>query len=483
MIRGFLKHSAIYSIGIFLTKGISFLLLPLYTHVLTPADYGLINLLSSIAALFVPFLSLELTQAIGIYYSENKDIHARQQYLSTAFWFMLVTNLLYLAVFCGIAQHVQLWSSVSNTLLVTVFVATVITTLFAHLQNQLLWQQRSFCYAMINLISVVVTIVFTLLFVLKYKWGVVGVFLASLLGNLCGGIISFIYNRPLILPVFDRAKFKQLVRFSLPFIPSNLSFYSFLYIDQLVVNHYFGISSAGIYGVACRFVVIVNLILYAVGNALPPLVFRQHSEEQTKVSLEFITRLFVVFAIIVVLGLLLAGQDFILLFTTPAYLGAAKIISVLAIATFLINLHIFVPGLIINKKSITICCLNIGVAITNLLLCLYLAPKWGLLGAAIATLTSASLYAISYFLLATQYYRVKYPAIRYGLVIVVFGFCYLLFFHAHLTFSAIIWFDLIVKGLLLFAIGILLLLLAASYSEWQHIVGKRIRILAPRVFN
>jgi O-antigen/teichoic acid export membrane protein len=486
MIKDFLRHSIIYTVGVFLTRGISFLLLPLYTRVLSPNDYGLISILSSVAALILPFLTLELTQAIGIYYSESKSEEERVSYYSTAFWFILVSNICYALIFYNCYQHLNygFLSSITNkSIVLIVFLGTAINTVFNILQSQLLWRQKSVQYSSITIASVLLTIVLTIYLVLELRWGAMGVFLASLFGNLLGALLSFYATRDCIKAEFNLSKLKQLLSFSAPLIPSNLGFYAFLYIDQLLVNHYLGMGSAGIYAVACRFVIVVNLVLYAVGSALPPFIYQNHQKIQTKTSLEFITRLFVVFAFLIVLGLLLAGQDIILLFATPAYLGAAKLISILALATFIININIFTPGLIIAKRSGIISSLNVLAAILNLGLCFYLIPKYGIEGAALSSLISAIVYGVSYFLISQRLYRIDYQPIRFVGALATFVLLYYCFYQYNLSFSKLLWADLIEKLFLGAIITMLFLLLALKPSEWSRIFAFGQSKLPRKVLN
>ena len=56
-VRDLLKHSSVYMIGQILTRMASVLLLPFYTHVLTPADYGITAILDLLAALLSTFIA------------------------------------------------------------------------------------------------------------------------------------------------------------------------------------------------------------------------------------------------------------------------------------------------------------------------------------------------------------------------------------------------------------------------------------------
>ena len=65
MIGRAVKDSALYIASVFLTRGLNIILLPLYTRILTPSDYGNIDMLYTVAAVVNLVLALEVTQAIA----------------------------------------------------------------------------------------------------------------------------------------------------------------------------------------------------------------------------------------------------------------------------------------------------------------------------------------------------------------------------------------------------------------------------------
>ena len=69
-----LQNSAIYTVIMVLQKGISFFLMPLYTAFLSPADYGVIGVVTSVSSLMAVFITLGLEAAAArFYYQNNKD--------------------------------------------------------------------------------------------------------------------------------------------------------------------------------------------------------------------------------------------------------------------------------------------------------------------------------------------------------------------------------------------------------------------------
>ena len=69
-----LQNSAIYTVIMVLQKGISFFLMPLYTAFLSPSDYGILGVVSSVSSLMAVFITLGLEAAAArFYYKYNKD--------------------------------------------------------------------------------------------------------------------------------------------------------------------------------------------------------------------------------------------------------------------------------------------------------------------------------------------------------------------------------------------------------------------------
>ena len=81
------KHTLIYGTGILLGKAIGFFLIPLYTHYLTPKDYGILELLDLTGYIIGYFVGLGIDQAILRYYNITNKKEERDEVLSTALIF------------------------------------------------------------------------------------------------------------------------------------------------------------------------------------------------------------------------------------------------------------------------------------------------------------------------------------------------------------------------------------------------------------
>src|SRR5690554_5032844 len=80
----FAQHALTYAIGNIARKLIGFLMLPIYTRFLSPADYGAVGLLGFALALLEPFFGARLAQAIPKFYFDTKEQDQRRAIITSA---------------------------------------------------------------------------------------------------------------------------------------------------------------------------------------------------------------------------------------------------------------------------------------------------------------------------------------------------------------------------------------------------------------
>ena len=86
-----LKNTVIISIGTICTKLITFLLLPLYTSVLTTEEYGIVDLLNTLSLLLIPIITFQMEQAVFRELIEARKIEkAKTEIISNGFFSVLI---------------------------------------------------------------------------------------------------------------------------------------------------------------------------------------------------------------------------------------------------------------------------------------------------------------------------------------------------------------------------------------------------------
>ena len=98
-----IRNTALIAAGNICTKGIAFLLLPVYTAILSPGEYGTVDLLLTYTALLSMVLSLQLEQAVFRHLVEERGNPRKQkQYLTTALAAVLLLQMLFLPWASGV---------------------------------------------------------------------------------------------------------------------------------------------------------------------------------------------------------------------------------------------------------------------------------------------------------------------------------------------------------------------------------------------
>ena len=90
MIKSFFKDSAIYMVPTILMYGTNFFLLPLYTRVLSVANYGALDMLKVFESLALLVVAFGVSQGLARYFIDEESHEKRIAYASTALWFTVL---------------------------------------------------------------------------------------------------------------------------------------------------------------------------------------------------------------------------------------------------------------------------------------------------------------------------------------------------------------------------------------------------------
>jgi len=424
MLKQFVKDSMIYGSSGVLTRAISVLLVPFYTRVFTPNDYGVIDFIGIVGAVVAAFVPFEITQAIARFYPDCKEESIARSLTSTAFLFTLGMFSIFLAVALAFAVPITQLIAAGSVSPVVFRVAAggmAATGLFYFVQNQLRWMLLPKKHAIVSLVFSVTTLLFTVLFVLGFKAGVVGVFWAQIIGSTVGFLMGFKYGRKSYELSFDSTRLKEMLSFSAPIIPSSLGILALGYADRVTITNYLTMTDLGVFGIGYRVASGVGLLMMGFQSAITPIVYYRYAEASAPAELARVFRNFAFVALLGATGLSMFGKEILIILTTPAYYGAVTVIPFLVLAAFVSGMHVFAPGLGIAKKTKHIAVINIIGALLNVTLNILLVPKLGILGAATATLVSSCCVFGSFMMFSQRLFPVPHDFRRLlgGMLVVI----------------------------------------------------------------
>lgn len=411
MLKQFARDSAIYGGATILVRGISFLLLPFYTRVLSPGDYGLVDLATVFTTLVMLTVALEISQGVARLFPDTEDPQARVAYASTALWFTIAAYTAFVAVAIPLAaplSEIVFESSDRADLMGIVLVGAALTGVFYLLQQQLRWRLQPIPYAAAGLTFALVSIGATIGLVLVAGFGVAGVLIGQAIGAACGAAVAFALARDLYRFRFDGHKLREMLWFSLPLVPSSVGVFVTLYIDRIAIKELMTLADVGLFGIGYRIASLVSLLMMAVQMAITPLVYARYRDPQTPPALARLFRYFVGIALLVAVGLSLFAREILIVVTTPDYYAAAVVVPLLAPALILSAMYVFAPGLGIAKRTGLQAVITIAGAVLNTGLNFLLIPVWGIVGAAAATLISAAIVFSAYMVTSQRLYFVPH---------------------------------------------------------------------------
>lgn len=428
MLRQFFKDSAVYGAASVLVRSASLLLVPFYTRVLVPDDYGVIDLLTIATSLIAVTVALEIAQAVARFFPEATDNRQRVGYASTSLWFSVAAYSLLLIGSVVLADPLSAWllgTEDRAAVFRVAMAATWFTGIFYLVQSQLRYSLRPRRYVVSSVVFSMTSLATSVLFVLVLGQGVIGVFYGQAAGGIVGLAVALRASGDVYRLEFDRVKLAQMLRFSIPLIPSSIGVMVALYVDRIAINELMTIRDVGLFGVGYRLSSLTGLLMVGFVSALTPLIYAHHADADTPLELARIFRSFVALALVTCLALALFAQDILTVMTTPAYVPGAVVVPLLAPALLLSSMYIFAPGLAILKRTATISVINVGAAALNTVLNFMLIPTMGIAGAATATFLGSVTVFSANMVASQRLYPVPHDWRRLGSAVLVAVLLYL----------------------------------------------------------
>ena len=407
------KHTIIYGTGTFLTKAIGFFLIPLYTHYLTPKDYGVLTFLDLTEYIISYFLILGLAQAILRYYYEYKEPSEKNSVISTAILFCAIYNPIFLTflyffnkTFSRFIFGSPNYYHLLNILLINLFFGTMLCLMKTTLRAQ----QKSILFTIISVIQTLIALSLNIYFVAFLKIGVKGILYSTLITSLIVSFSLSVYLFREIYLFFKLSKLKKMLRYGVPFIFVFLSAFILNWSDRYFLRIYCGMEIVGLYALAYKIAMIITIIITGpfdlIWGAYMFEIFQRPNAE--KIFAKIATYYFL---IIFFMGTIISiyARDIITIIAPSSYLEAYKVIPILVLSMIFMTSGLMLRvGILVSKKTIYLA-ITVGVAaIINIFLNLALIPVYKMDGAALATAISFLIRSIGIYLISQRLYFIHF---------------------------------------------------------------------------
>ncbi|UCE18752.1 MAG: flippase [Gemmatimonadota bacterium] len=415
-LKRLLKHTSIYGLGDIVGRSISFILIPLYTHHLSTAEYGVMAL----AYVFIGFVNvlyiMGLNTAFLRFFVAERDKEGRKTLFSTVVIFLGCTSFLGSCClwFASPAVAALLFGNSMYVLYVRLMALILfIDTLAQFPLLTLRALEKSKSYAAMTVIRFALTVGLNLYFVLFLRRGVEGILLSNLFASLSIFILLVPISVRYLKKTVSVSLLKQLLQFGLPLIPAVLCVLVIDLSDRYLLEHFSGLEEVGLYSLGYRLGMIMTLFVSAFRIAWPPFFLSVAEQNDAKNIYASVFTYFVLAGAVFFLGVTLYLRIVLHLFVGEVYWEASRIVPVILLSYLFYGMYVnFIVGVYITKKTKPVPYVTGFAAGVNILFNLLLIPKLGMMGAALATLMAYMSMALFLYLINTKVFPIPYEMSR-----------------------------------------------------------------------
>lgn len=410
--RSTAKHSAIYLIGTALSRVAGLIMLPIYTRVLSAREYGVLELLGFTTDILSMLVGLGIGTAVTRHYYRYDTDEERRGVVSSA-------ALLLVGLFVSVGAVGLLVSEPLSVLLLgpdepAHFVRLAMVTLVLGVTIEvpmivLRARQNSAAVVTAGLTRLGLALALNILFVVVLRLGVAGAFYSTIVSSaVVGGYLLVTLLRETgvrFVPSFAR----QLIAFGAPLVIWEVGSFVLHFSDRYFLRAYASLAVVGIYSLSYKLAMIIPFFVTGpFGQIWLPKALEIHRKEGPAAVpiLASLQRHYCLALIAVSLGLTLFSEDVIRIVAGEAFHEAAGPIPVLALAmVFFGYRQVAQVGALIAENPGVVARSTAIAAAGALVLNFLFIPRWGAMGAAVATLGG---FALDFFLI--RWYSMRlYP--------------------------------------------------------------------------
>jgi O-antigen/teichoic acid export membrane protein len=422
-IKKLLKHSSIYGSANLLQKGIGFIMIPLYTHYLSPADYGVLELMDLTINVTSMLMGMGIGSAIIRFYHHYESPGDKVEVFTTAFIFM--------AVVCLIAVGISEWFAKPISRLVlgkleyyryfqVIFVSMGLQTLASVPESLLLAKKQSVIFSAISIGTLISYLTFNILFLVAFKMGVIGILLSMLITKILNNssllMITFRHTRL----NFSLKKLEEMVNFGLPLVPAGIGMFIMHFSDRFFVQKLCSLNDLGLYSLGYKFGMIISIIvtepIFRIWNT------QRFEIAKTDHGKQVVGRIFTYYSTVIIfagLGISIFIKEIMFIMAAQGFQEATVVVPLVALGYILYGMaNYFTLGMMITKRTKYIAWVQLSAAGISILFNALFISRYGVMGAATSTVLSFLFLAIFSFIISQRLYPIPF---EYGRVSILFA--------------------------------------------------------------
>lgn len=380
-----LKNVGLFTIGSFGSKIVTFLMVPLYTAILSTSDYGTVDLLQSTAQLLIPILLLSIQDAT-LRFSMDSE-YEKRDVLSTTFRVIIIGTIVLLGGLIGVRLLGMF--QISTIYLLFLFLAFELGAINNCLNLYLKAKNQASTIALSGIICTVVTCSSNVILLVVFKFGITGYMISNTIGLLLQVLYQFSVGK--VYKDLRLSNFRNLsapmIKYSSPLIANSIAWWVNNASDRYILTWFCGVATNGVYAVSYKIPTILTTFQNIFYNAWSISAISEFDKDDKDGFIGNNYSFYSFISMIVCAGLLLINIPMAKILYSKDFFQAWKCVPFLLVGTVFNGIAQFEGSLFAAvRKTKSVATTTVLGAVVNIIMNLLFIPKWGAVGAAFATM-------------------------------------------------------------------------------------------------
>lgn len=454
--------TAAFTISNFASKILVFLLLPLYTAILSTEEYGIADLITNTVNVVYPILTLSIMEAT-LRFAFDKDVN-KEDVLSNSLFVIFISEAI-IVVATPLIRYVSSEMFDYWGWFALIFLGSNIQQVLSQYVKGI---GKTKNFAISGVIQTVVMIAGNIITLVILKWRVFGYLFSIAAGYFVASLYLIVAAKIKIKRIrINRSLLGEMLQFSIPTIPTIVAWWISTSADKYIIIAYLGIAASGVYSVSYKIPSILTMFTSLFTSAWTLSAIQNVDEQDNAQFHTVVYQYFNIANVLACSALILLSQIFAQILFGKEFYIAWHYVPLLLVAYVFSGLAGFLSGSFrAAKETKGLFSSTVIGAIVNILLNFYFIKKFGNMGAAITTMIG---FAVTFYIRSQSVKKIidiKINLIKDSVV-------YLLLIVQALTMSLEVTYSYI------FGVSIFLIIVILYWKEISQIIIK-INILIKR---
>ena len=432
-----IRHFITYGASIYLSKLIGFFMIPVYTAYLTPADYGVLELLDLTMYVVNMIVGLGLINSIIRFYTDCKTDGEKREVLSTAFFYVLLAAICIngiLVAFSGpisrliFTSHQATASPEQLSFFVKIVACSGILDILAGVGiSYLQSEKKSVVFTLVSVGRFLIAVTLNIVFVVGFELGVVGVLYSQIIAAAFACLaMTWLMHKHLGRHI-SSARAMEMMRYGAPLIVSSLSMFIIHFADRFFLERMTGLTVLGIYSLSYKLAMVLPALLYGpfemIWNAQMFDLYKKGEDGHKTIN--YVNKYMLVGSLWFITAYALCIKDLVYIMADPKYHEAYRAVPPLLLAFLFTGLTATsTVGIMFAKKTIYRGLANVFGAIVALVGYYFLIRAYGYWGAVISTFLALLVRYVAGAIFSQRFYRIHYSPALHVKVVIAAGAAY-----------------------------------------------------------